>query len=280
MQVKVSKSKAIERLSARRDAIDRLRSAGAKSPEYLKWHEDVKGAFKSVFSAESDEMSSWLEIQFEPSIAVQDPAESRQMAHEAYQRGLDEALALIASLIEQIEVYCDDQCSTQHGTADEKVLAIDSKQVFVVHGRDQGALAEVKGVLSQLGLEPVILQDLPNQGRTIIEKFEEYAQVGFAVVVCTPDDEGKPVAENTAPRPRVRQNVLLEWGYFLGELGRDRVCALIKGEVEVPSDYSGVLYVEMDAAGAWKLRLAGELDQARYDIDANKLLSGQSVVAT
>ena len=277
----VSKSKAVERLSALRDAIDGLRSGCNQSVEFLKWSNDVEGALKYVFSAESDEMSSWLGIQFEPSIAVQDPAESRQMAHEAYQRGLDEALALIASLIDQIEDYWDDEAvSTQHGTADEKVLTIDSKQVFVVHGRDQGTLAEVKQVLSQLGLETVVLQDLPNQGRTIIEKFEDYAQVGFAVVICTPDDEGKLAHGDTEPQPRVRQNVVFEWGHFIGKLGRDRVCALIKGEVEIPSDYSGVLYVEMDTDGAWKLRLAGELDRAQYDIDANNLLPGRSVVAT
>ena len=281
MQVKVSKSKAIERLSALRDAVERLRSADAKSPEFLKWHNDVVGALKNVFPAEPDVMSSWSRIQFEPSMAVQDPAESRQMAHKAYQHGLNKALALIASQIDQVSAFWpEDEVSTRRETVGEGAGPVDSKQVFVVHGRDHGTLAEGKQVLSQLGLEPVVLQDQPNQGRTIIEKFEDYAHVGFAVVVCTPDDEGKPVAEDTAPRPRVRQNVLLEWGYFLGELGRDRVCALIKGEVEVPSDYSGVLYVDMDAAGAWKLRLASELNHAQYDIDANNLLPGRSVVAT
>ena len=281
MQVKVSKSKAIERLSARRDAGDGLRGLDADSPEFLKWYEDVKGAFKYVFGQESDEMESLLVIEFRSHFAASIDEVNRRLARDAYMSGLTESYALIASLIDQIEDYWDDDAgSTQHGIVDEKVKAIDSKRVFVVHGRDHSTLAEVKQVLSQLGLEPVILQDLPNQGRTIIEKFEDYAQVGFAVVICTPDDEGKPVAEDTAPRPRVRQNVLLEWGYFLRELGRDRVCALIKGEVEVPSDYSGVLYVEMDAAGAWKLRLASELNHAQYDIDANNLLPGRSVVAT
>lgn len=275
MQIKVSKSTALKQLTALRDAIEGLRGLDAKSIEFLKWREDASGAFNHVFGPGTDYGESFSYIDFEPDWRLS-PEQERCV----YRAGLNESYAMIASLIEQIEVYCDDQGSTQRGTVDEKAVAVDSEQVFIVHGRDQGTLAEVKQVLSQLGLDPVVLQDLPNQGRTIIEKFEDYAKVGFAVIVCTPDDEGKPVAEDTLPRPRVRQNVLLEWGYFLGELGRDRVCALIKEEVEVPSDYSGVLYVDMDAAGAWKLRLADELNQARYDIDANKLLSGQSVVAT
>lgn len=277
MHVEVSKSTALEQLNALKDAVEGLRDLNASSPGFLKWYEDVKGALKYVFGEESGEIRTFSRIRFSsPGSRLRHPK-----MRKAYQGGLRRTFALIASLIEQIEYYWDDDGGpTQPGNKGGRDGQADSKRVFVVHGRDQGALAEVKQVLSQLGLDPVVLQDMPNQGRTIIEKFEEYAQVGFAVVVCTPDDEGKPVAENTAPRPRVRQNVLLEWGYFLGELGRARVCALIKGEAEVPSDYSGVLYVEMDAGDDWKLRLADELSQARYDIDANDLLSGRSVVAT
>ena len=286
MQVKVSKSKAIERLSALRDAIEGLRGLDVGSPEFMKWYEDAKGAFKYVFGQESDEMKSLLGIWHTPMVHNMGTSEGARLENErnrrdAFQKGLGKYAALIASQIDQIAIFwTDDDALTRRGTVREDGGPVDSNQVFVVHGRDHGTLAEVKHVLSQLGLEPVVLQDLPNQGRTIIEKFEDYAKVGFAVVICTPDDEGKPVAEDAALIPRVRQNVLLEWGYFLGKLGRDRVCALIKGEVEVPSDYSGVLYVEMDTGGAWKLRLAGELNQAQYDIDANDLLSGRSVVAT
>ena len=200
MQIKVSKSKAIERLSALRDAIDGLWGLDASSPRFFRWQEEVKGAFRYLFGDNSDQMNSFSGIKFRSPFSVADDKVNSRWARDAYNSGLDRSTALIESLIDQIEDYWDDDAgSTQHGAVDEKVLAIDSKQVFVAHGRDHGTLAEVKHVLSQLGLEPVVLQDLPNQGRTIIEKFEDYAQVGFAVVVCTPDDEGKPVAE--MPRP-------------------------------------------------------------------------------
>lgn len=199
-------------------------------------------------------------------------AENERNAMEAYQSGLVKSHALIASLIGQIENFWeDDVASSESGTPGERDGSVSSNQVFVVHGRDQGALAQVKLVLTRLGLEPVVLQDLPDQGRTIIEKFEDYANVGFAVVVCTPDDDGKLAAGDTGPKPRARQNVVFEWGYFIGKLGRDRVCALIKGKVEIHSDYDGVLYVEMDDRGAWRLDLARELKEAQYAVDLNNL---------
>ncbi len=269
MQIKVSKSTALERLSALRDAIEGLRGLDVGSPEFMKWYEDAKGAFKYVFDGRPEEFRDFGRIQFSS------PGSRRRLpkVRKAYSEGLDRSSALIASKIDQIVAFWpDDEGSSQHDTVEEGGGADYTNQIFVVHGRDRGALAEVKQVLIQLGLEPVVLQDQPNQGRTIIEKFEDYAQVGFAVVICTPDDEGKHVAEDAAPIPRVRQNVLLEWGYFLGKLGRESVCALIKGEVEIPSDYAGVLYVEMDGNGDWKSRLARELNQAQYAVDANNLL--------
>lgn len=144
--------------------------------------------------------------------------------------------------------------------------------VFIVHGQNNEAKETVARFLEHLGLRPTILHEQPDKGRTIIEKFEDNASVGYAVVLLTRDDVGAP---RTAPedlKPRARQNVLLELGYFLGSLGRTHVCALREEGVEIPSDLSGVLYVPFDAAGAWKLRLATEIKAAGIDIDLNLLM--------
>lgn len=266
MQIKVSKSKAIESLSAHRDAVEGLRSANAESPEFLKWRTDLIGLLRYMFGEKSSEYSTLRSISFSPPGVHP----RRPKLRKAYQSGLANSEALIESLIGQVEDYwVDDRESTHSGDKDG---AVDLNQVFVAHGRDHGALSEVKLVLSQLGLEPVVLQDLPNQGRTIVEKFEDYSRVAFAVVVCTPDDNGGLASADVARKPRVRQNVLLEWGFFLGRLGREKVFALIKDEVEIPSDYDGVLYVEMDDGGAWKMKLVRELKAAQYAVDANKLV--------
>jgi predicted nucleotide-binding protein len=92
------------------------------------------------------------------------------------------------------------------------------------------------------------------------------------VVVLTPDDIGSARADSSNERPRARQNVVLELGYFIGRLGRSKVCALYKGGVELPSDLHGVLFVAMDDGAGWKLRLAREMKAAGLEIDMNLAL--------
>ena len=115
----------------------------------------------------------------------------------------------------------------------------------------------------------MILQEQPDQGRTIIEKFEQYAQANFAVALFTPDDVGG-LAEDSL-QPRVRQNVVFEFGYFIGKFGRDRVCALVEGDPEIPSDYSGVLYIPLDESGAWKFQLVREMKSAGFEIETDRI---------
>jgi len=98
-----------------------------------------------------------------------------------------------------------------------------------------------------------------------------FSDVGFAVVLLTPDDVGAK-ADAASLKPRARQNVMLELGYFLGKLKRSRVCALYTPSVEIPSDYSGVLFIELDAKGAWRTQLAQELSNARMPINVAGLL--------
>jgi predicted nucleotide-binding protein len=113
------------------------------------------------------------------------------------------------------------------------------------------------------------LHEQASRNRTIIEKIEAHGDVGFAVVLLTPDDEGCKKGET--PKPRARQNVVLELGYFVGRLGRDRVCVLRRGDVEIPSDFGGVVYEPFDDGGGWKSKLAGELEAAEYAIDWSKV---------
>lgn len=145
-----------------------------------------------------------------------------------------------------------------------------SNKVFIVHGHDDGAKQNVARLLEKLKLEPIILHEQPNRSQTVIEKFEANSDVGFAVVLLTPDDVGRAAGDSTL-KSRARQNVFLELGYFIGLLGRDRVCALKKGDIEIPSDYVGVLWEPMDDGGAWKTNLAKELKAAGYSIDLNYL---------
>lgn len=141
-----------------------------------------------------------------------------------------------------------------------------------MHGHDEAAKQSAAHFLEKLELEPIILHEEPNQGRTIIKKFEDYSDVAYAVVLLTPDDIGGRANDPEGFLPRARQNVIFELGFMIGKLGRERVCALHKGEVEIPSDFSGVLWIRMDVGGAWKFKLARELKEVGFNIDLNRLL--------
>jgi predicted nucleotide-binding protein len=149
--------------------------------------------------------------------------------------------------------------------------ALHSNTVFVVHGHDELAKQNAARLLERIGLHPIILHEQPSGGsKAVIEKLEANSDVGFAVVLLTPDDLGRSrKAKNL--KPRARQNVILELGYFMGKLRRGKVCALYKEGVEIPSDYQGVLYIPIDSAGAWRMQLAKEIKNAGIDVDLNKL---------
>ncbi|HGE71730.1 TPA: nucleotide-binding protein [Candidatus Poribacteria bacterium] len=150
-----------------------------------------------------------------------------------------------------------------------------SKQIFLVHGHDDAMKQAVARTLEKIGLEPIILHEKPSEGRTIIEKFTDYSEVSFAVVLLSPDDIAYP--KDRSPKDamlRARQNVIFELGFFIGKLGRNRVLVLYQEEenFEMPSDYSGVLYTPYDSSGRWQFDLIKELKACGYDVDANKLL--------
>lgn len=144
------------------------------------------------------------------------------------------------------------------------------KRVFLVHGHDKVAMESVARFLSEEGLTPIILHEQASGGRTVIEKLEYYSDVQFAVVLMTPDDVGGEKEGDL--NPRARQNVVAELFYFIGKLGRTKVCALKKGVIEIPSDIGGVVYVEMDEHGAWRSDLRRELADADIPVKWEKAL--------
>jgi predicted nucleotide-binding protein len=146
------------------------------------------------------------------------------------------------------------------------------KRVFVVHGHDDLAKTTVARFVEKLGFEPIILHEQASAGRTIIEKIEKFSDVGFAIVIYTGDDLGAKSDPKPALQPRARQNVVFEHGFFIAKLGRDRVAALVKGEIETPSDIDGIVYVPLDNGGAWTVAVSKEMKAAGYAIDMNKLL--------
>ncbi len=143
------------------------------------------------------------------------------------------------------------------------------RAAFLVHGHDEEAREAAVRVLQQLDIEPIILHERPDEGRTILEMIEASADVAFAVVLLTPYDVGR--TEHAELRSRARHDVVLAMGFFCGKLGRSRVCVLYKEDIGLPSDVGGLVFVKMDDTGAWRFQLADELDAAGLEIDFNRL---------
>jgi predicted nucleotide-binding protein len=189
-------------------------------------------------------------------------------------RGVNYLKTIVDILEMQIDSPAEESSETDRQSVGDATVGLGTS-VFIVHGHDSEAKETTARFVENLGLRAIILHELPDSGQTIIEKFERYSDVAFAIVLLTPDDVGASESSSEKLNPRARQNVILELGYFTAKLGRSRVCALYSGNVELPSDLHGVLYTAIDSEGAWRMKLAQELAEAGMSIDLNRLLKAK-----
>ena len=182
---------------------------------------------------------------------------------------LSSKIEMLRSCIDQLTPDVAPADRHKSSNLDKSMATPPNKKVFIVHGHNGEAKETVARFTEKLGLESIILHEVSDRGRTIIKKFSEEAQdVGYAIVLMTPDDEGRAVG-TTALKSRARQNVVFELGFFIGKLGSEKVAAMMKGDVEKPSDLHGVLYISLDKDD-WRRRLAKELRDAGMDGDWSK----------
>ena len=264
--VKLNKAKAIDRLQRALEKIPELKQQEHMSKSFNKWRRDTRVTIEKVFINQPQRVEEFTKVNFWLRVAPVPESEYQV----PYIEGLEPAAAVLESMIEEIEEYWEDEHQEPQPPLVRENGPLDTKEVFIVHGRDDEAKETVARFLDRLGLSPVILHEQPNQGRTIIEKFEQHAHVGFALALLTPDDLGALQENKNILKPRARQNVIFEFGYFIGRLGRERVCALTKGDIEIPSDYEGVIYIPLDDSEGWKMKLVKEFKNAGLDVDANR----------
>jgi predicted nucleotide-binding protein len=264
---RTSKHEAVSRLQTLASRAEEVRLKGRASLDFSVWYQDVKTALSEIFGAQSRHLREFGNIPFTLGY-YHDGTPDTDFEH-AFDRGIATAGSLLSAMGEEVSEYWEVPANGE-STARKSIMTSRSSEIFVIHGHDHGRKEAVARLLSILGLEPIILHEQPNQGRTIIEKFEDHSSsVGFAIAIFSADDVGASAKTAENLHPRARQNVVLEFGYFMGRLGRDRVCALVENGVEIPSDYSGVLYLPMDESDHWKVLLAKELKSAGFEVDAN-----------
>lgn len=242
-----------------RKLIDEGRSL--QREEIAQWRERARLAVAAAYGNPSDALTRFDRISYTLPMWTDRTPESAFA--EAQRRGLRQAIGMLEAFVEDLD-------ETQ--AVDARPGSPGGKQVFVVHGRDVAVREQVARFLEHLELEPILLWEQPDRGRTVLEKFEEHAlEVGYAVILLTPDDYGRGPDDPDWPSEpnRARQNVILELGYFMGALGRAQTAALYVDGTELPSDIHGLLYIPFDES--WRVRLAKEMRDAGLPIDLNRL---------
>ena len=240
------------------DEIDVLisKKVTSDSSNFKAWKTKTERFLRHKYGDLSYEYENFSQIEF--SLYIYD----RDTPVKVCKEGLETSKAIFLTYLQEIEEENDSEAT--------KVSVIDStyKQIFIVHGHDGGLKQAVARVIEKQNIEAIILSEKENKGRTIIEKFENYSNVSGAICLFTADDFGR-AQNNTVESARARQNVVLETGYFMGKLGRDRVVILADKGIEMPSDLSGVVYTN---TANWEFELLKELKAIGYKVDLNKLL--------
>ena len=239
------------------DELERLQ-VSSSSPEFSAWKMKTLRFLRDVYGEDSLEYKNFNKMSFNPLIFSLDAPQS--IFIKSCQNQLERVKSIFKEYLKDMENEIEEnntnvQCNPQNS------------KIFIVHGHDIALQQKVARIIEKQGLEPIILNEQTNQGRTIIEKIEHYSDVQAAICLFTPDDEGKS-KEEIEYNNRARQNVVFETGYFLGKLGRNRLVIVAEPPLELPSDMQGVVYTNIN----WEFELLKELKAMGYTIDLNKLI--------
>lgn len=199
-------------------------------------------------------------IRYTPAIFTSNSTEDYFI--ESWESGKHQLISILDSVIDDLE---DDLNSNTNYHSGNHTITNSKSSIFIIHGHDNEMKSEVARYIEKLKLTPIILQEHINDGDTIIEKFERLSnKASFAIALFSDDDD-------INGKKRARQNVILEYGYFIAKLGRKNTMLLKKGEIEIPSDISGVLYEDY-TTNSWKTPLAQALKESGFNIDMNNVL--------
>lgn len=262
-EMSLTANKAIELLEKRIHEGEQLISSLKLSKEtHDYWEIVTKVALENIFGAKSSHIKDVIDVGKYGAFPVNIDWEKK------LSDDFNKQLNKLHALVEVKRMEFDLNIENEHS---DKNIAYNDK-IFIVHGHDNLPKVEVAKLLQVFKLNEIILHEMPNVGKTIIEKFEKNSEVGFAIIILSSDDIGRSKKEDDSKlKNRARQNVIFELGFFIGKLGRQRVCVLYHEGVEKPSDFDGMMYVLYDEAGAWRYKLAKELKEAGYNIDMNRI---------
>jgi len=234
-------------LELKQRQVDTRESYDTLKNDYSKWDSFNVELLKQSFN--TDEIAKEYSYWGAAALVLREPSLGEKIA-DTY-KDIDKKIHRLDSISERLELIPLDETLKdigQHSKESFDLKTSKSNKVFVVHGKDEISKTNLEVFLHEIGLEPVVLHRQADEGMTIIEKFEKHSDVGYAFILLTPDEVAYLASEDTLSDDdrnkeyRARPNVIFEFGYFIGKLGRSRVCCLHTGHTTLPSDVSGIVY--------------------------------------
>lgn len=230
--------------------INSLDELDSFNEEYKTWNEFNIELLKRSFT-NSDFMNEYLGGKLGFIIGFDESLGEKIASH---RRRVQSKIRCLESIVERLELVPIHRGDIVSSKAFQATTQTRTNKVFVVHGRDEVAKTNLEVFLREIKLEPIVLHRQADVGQTVIEKFEANSDVGFAFILLTPDDVAYLKQDDDLPDDerkkelRARQNVMFEFGYFVGKLGRSKVCCLYTGDVTIPSDLNGLIYKKYNSS--------------------------------
>lgn len=240
--------------------------------DYGIWNDYNKELLRRRFT--TSEVSDWYARSFGGITSISLSGSSFREELDDHRKYVSDKLQRLRSIRERVPLYpvapSVAVATKEPPLNQDKVI----NAIFIVHGHDDALKLGVDSFLRRATkIEPIILDTQANRGRTLIEKLEAVgARAGYAVVLLTADDVGAEKAKIDKLEPRARQNVVFEFGFFAGALGRDHVAVIYEPGVELPTDLLGLVYIEYDRGGGWRNELLRELREVGVSVDPSALL--------
>jgi predicted nucleotide-binding protein len=265
LQVRIEKG-----LELKQRRVETAETLGRLRDDYSKWDSFNSELLQRIFTTDemASEYSSW------PGLFSLGESSLGERIADVF-KDIDSKIHRLDSIIERLELI--PLAEAHQGLspiAQSTTNQPRTRKVFVVHGHDEIAKTNLEVFLHEVGLEPVVLHRQADEGMTIIEKFEKHSDVGYAFILLTPDEVAYLAAEESRPDAerakefRARPNVIFEFGYFVGKLGRSRVCCLYTGKVSLPSDVSGMIYKRYETS----------IEEVAYSVIKDLKASGYAIV--
>lgn len=241
---------------------------------YIFWVNQAKHVLNRIFESDGSDLDSPVK-QFENMsfdfVLISNPMYSvNDLTPKKIDADLDDRLLFMDSVMDNLDIYNVKQTPKSSPTEEDEMRYSENAPIFLVHGRDGEFKERVRYFLEMAtGRRVKILSEQANGGVALLNKLIKNAKEScFAVVILSPDDVGGLAGGDLSPR--ARQNVIFELGLFIGLMGQDRVAALTHGDIEIPSDYSGIAYTATSAS--WQSDLARELREAGIDASVDRTL--------